>query len=210
VAGDTRPYHHGDLRAALIEAGLQLARQKGVSALGMRELTRAVGVTPNAAYRHFANLRAFVLTVALEAQHRLAHTILDRMQVIPIDANPAVRAVERLRAFGLGYIHFALADPGWFELACVSQEEPPDTGPHGGAKTTVPPPHQLLLGALDEMDQAGALPPHRRANAEWACWATVHGFANLATSGPLRGMDRDALNRLAEQAMDTLINGLTA
>ncbi|MGB7867270.1 MAG: TetR family transcriptional regulator, partial [Mycobacterium sp.] len=46
-------YHHGDLRAALIDAGLQLTRAGGPDALTIREATRRVGVSPNAAYRHF-------------------------------------------------------------------------------------------------------------------------------------------------------------
>ena len=193
-------YHHGDLRAALIEAGMEMARAEGARALGMRDLTRAVGVSPNAAYRHFANLRALVLTVALEAQHRLSQTILDRTAA-------ATGATDKLRAFALGYIDFALAQPGWFSLTCESREAPPP-GP-SPVSPGPPSPHELLLAALDAMVDAGDLSAERRVDAEWTCWSTAHGFALLATGGPLVGGDRTTLTRLAERAVDTLIRGLS-
>lgn len=198
-------YHHGDLRAALIDAGMELARVNGPGALGIRELARAVGVSPNAAYRHFTGLRALVLTVAQEAQHRLSRTILDRSRTIPADADPPDRAVATLRAFALGYIDFALRQPGWFALTCESQEAPPDPDPD-----PPPSPHDLLLAALDDMVVTGAMPPDRRPDAEWACWSTAHGFALLATNGPLQGTDRATATRLAERAVTTLIRGLDA
>jgi AcrR family transcriptional regulator len=200
-------YHHGDLRAALVEAGMEMARNKGASALGIRELARAVGVSPNAAYRHFANLRALVLTVAQEAQRRLSRAILDRMNTVPAGADPAERSVAQLRAFALGYIHFARAEPGWFALTCESQQAPPDAD--GYPPIDPPPsPHELLLGALDAMVEARLMSPHRRVGAEWSCWSTTHGFALLATTGPLRHLAPDAIARLADQAVDTLIRGL--
>ena len=201
------PYHHGDLRSALIEAGMTMARVNGVSALGIRELARVVGVSPNAAYRHFAGLRALVLTVAQEAQHRLSRAILDRMDAVPGGAGPAERASAHLRAFGLGYIHFAVTEPGWFGLTCESQEDPPDPGPPA-AEPPPPPPHQLLLDVLDAMVEAGVMTPQGRVDAEWSCWSAVYGFAMLATTGPLRAMPPDATARLADRVIDTLLAGL--
>ncbi|MEV4625750.1 TetR/AcrR family transcriptional regulator [Micromonospora sp. NPDC049523] len=208
MGGETRAYHHGDLRAALVEAGLRLAREGGAAALGLRELTRSVGVTPNAAYRHFADRRALVLAVAAAAQDRLAHAMLDRMNAVPDDANPAERALQRLRGVGLGYIHFAISEPGWFELAILTQDEPGDGEPPPTVEDRVAPPYQLLLDALDGMVDAGILTPARRTDAEWACWSTVHGFADLATRGPLQGLEPAVMDRLAAHVVDTIISGL--
>jgi AcrR family transcriptional regulator len=203
-------YHHGDLRAALVEAGLRVARSGGAGALGLRELTRSVGVTPNAAYRHFADRQALVLAVAVAAQDLLARAMLDRMNDIQPGADPGERALQRLRGVGLGYIHFALSEPGWFELAFLTQDEPRDDGSSFTIDERVPPPYQLLLDALDEMVHAGVLTPQRRAEAEWACWSTVHGFADLATRGPLQRQDRGTVDKLAAYVVDTVINGLKA
>jgi hypothetical protein len=81
--------------------------------------------------------------------------------------------LERLRSLGLAYIHFALSDPGWFELTCLSQEEPPDDGSHVTTDDPVSSPHQLLLDALDEMVHVGVLTSHRRVDAEWSCWSAI-------------------------------------
>jgi AcrR family transcriptional regulator len=198
------PYHHGDLRAALIDEGLRVARTGGAAALGMRELTRAVGVTPNAAYRHFADRHALVLAVALRAQDLLAHAMRDRMATIDPALPAAESAVARLRAVGLGYIGFARAERGWFELAFLTQ----DDGPPVTTADQVPPPYQLLLDALDALVVVGVLTAERRATAEWACWSAVHGFADLATRGPLRHQDPATVDGLASFVVDTVIRGL--
>ena len=66
------PYHHGDLRHALIEAAVELAHEGGPGAIVLREAARRVGVSPNAAYRHFDSLPDLVVQVALVALHRMA------------------------------------------------------------------------------------------------------------------------------------------
>lgn len=208
MGGEPRPYHHGDLHSALIAAGLRLARQGGVAGLGLRELTRAVGVTPNAAYRHFADRRALVLAVAREAQDLLARAMLDRMKAIAPTDDDAGRALELLRAVGLGYIRFAISEPGWFEVAIVTHDDPAAGGPPVTVADRVAPPYQLLLDALDGLVRAGVLSTHGRADAEWACWSTVHGFADLATRGPLRRQDRAVVDRLAEHVVATVVNGV--
>ncbi|GLF98761.1 TetR/AcrR family transcriptional regulator [Streptomyces yaizuensis] len=207
MVSDTRSYHHGDLRSALVEAGLRLARDGGSDALGLRSVTRSVGVTPNAAYRHFADWQALVLAVAAEAQDLAARAMRDRMEEAtpppdPATAppDPAERALRRLRGVGLGYIHFALAEPGWFDLAILTLSGP--TGPR------LAPPYQLLLDTLDEAVTAGALTPQRRTDAQWVCWSAVHGFADLATRGPLRRQDRATVDRLAEHVVDSVIGDL--
>ena len=63
-------YHHGDLRAALLTAGIGLAREGGPDAVVLREVTRVVGVAPNSAYGHFPTLTALKKAVAQRAPGR--------------------------------------------------------------------------------------------------------------------------------------------
>ncbi|WP_410870104.1 TetR/AcrR family transcriptional regulator [Nocardia sp. A7] len=185
-------YHHGDLAAALVEAGLELTRAGGPDALTIREVTRRVGVTPNAAYRHFPDRQALLRAVAAAIEARMAEG-MERVQAGP-------RA--SLRAVGLGYIGFALGEPGWFAVAFFGAG---DTSPESVVDS---PAYLALADALDMMVHVGDLAPAARPGATWSCWSTVHGFAELALRGPLRHLDRAELWQLAEQAVDTVVAGL--
>jgi AcrR family transcriptional regulator len=208
MVSEASSYHHGDLRRALIEAGLGLARNGGMGGLGLREITRSVGVTPNAAYRHFADRHALVLAVAIEAQQILARHMFERMKASRSDATAQERAMQRLRGFGLGYIDFALSEPGWFELACYTQHASADDIAILAVDEHVPPPYLLLIAALDQMVAVGTLSQEQRIDAEWVCWSGVQGFTELAISGPLQGRERAVLDKLATQVVDTVIHGL--
>jgi AcrR family transcriptional regulator len=187
-------YHHGDLRAALIDAGLHLTRTGGPDALTIREATRRVGVSPNATYRHFVDREALLTAVASAIQHRMAA----RMH-----SSGRRQASDRLRAVGMGYIKFALDEPGWFTVAFFGSDP---VGP--GAETASAPPYLALVDALDEMVSAGVLSPERRAGAEWPCWSAVHGFAELALRGPLRHASRREVDALAARTVDDIIAGV--
>ncbi|MBA8794471.1 AcrR family transcriptional regulator [Friedmanniella endophytica] len=206
-AEPSRPYHHGRLREALIEAGLELTRTGGPAALGLREVTRRVGVSPNAAYRHFADRGALLAAVAGRVQQAMADrmTATDHADAGARRRDPAVRAVARLRAVGLGYIGFALDHPGWFDLAFAG---PVLEAARTARPEEVAPPYAALVAALDALVTAGALEPEHRPGAEWPCWSAVHGFAVLAVHGPLAGRPAVECDLLAARTVDAVIAGL--
>ena len=204
----TSTYHHGDLHAALIDAGLALARTGGVDAVRVRDVTRQAGVSPAAAYRHFEDHRALVVAVALAAQDHLAESIVARIGSETADAQgPADAAVARLRGVGLGYIDFALAEPGWFELALLTFD-PGGEAPSVMVAEQIPAPFLLLLEALDACREASVLTAAQREHAEWPCWSAVHGFADIATRGPLRGQDPHVLQALGADVVERIIAGV--
>lgn len=190
-------YHHGDLPAAMIAAGLELTRTGGPDALSLREVARRVGVSPNAAYRHFASRDAVLGAVSREIESAMAQRMVDSGAL----STPS-RGTDLLRAVGMGYIEFALAEPGWFAVAFFSgmDDEP------GRVETS--PAYRALAYALDVMVDDGGLAQDRRAQAQWPCWSAVHGFAELALRGPLRFVAREELTALAAQTVDTVIAGL--
>lgn len=116
-------YRHGDLRRALLDAGIELARAGGPDAVVLREATRRAGVVPNAAYRHFAGrddlLRA-VRAAALAALARAMEAELDSIDPTwPEDA----QARASLRAIGVGYLRFAQTETGLFRTAFAVPDE---------------------------------------------------------------------------------------
>ena len=183
------------------------ARAGGPAAVTMREVTRAVGVSPNAAYRHFADRRDLLRAVAAEAQPAPARAIRARIDAAPPGMRPADAAIERLRRIGLAYIDFARTERGWFSLAFAVQDEQPSTG-IVTLDDEVVAPFQLLLDALDGMRDTGALDPERRPHAEWACWAAVHGFAEIAVHGPLQWQPDPVIDALAAGVVEAAITGV--
>jgi AcrR family transcriptional regulator len=202
-----RTYHHGDLRRALIDHGLQLARSGGPSAVTLREVTRAAGVSPNAAYRHFADRDALVHAVANQAQRALADAILTRVAETPAGLSAVDSSIERLRRVGLAYIDFARAERGLFDTAFFTHDSQATEG-IVTLDDEVVAPFRLLVDTLDEMVDAGALAPERRPFAEWACWSAVHGFADIAVHGPVRWQPAAVVDALAASVVESTITGV--
>lgn len=208
MSSDKRSYHHGHLRAALLDTALEQTRTGGPTALGLREATRQVGVSPTAAYRHFADRQSLLMAVAREVQERMAARMRERFEQAPAGTG-IQRARQRLRAVGLGYIDFARAEPGWFETAFFTGPEGPDAEPSPD-EVAMAPPFRMLVEALDELIAAGALDASRREPALWACWSAVHGFSELAVHGPLRHRGADEVTALAAQTVDAIMTGVMA
>ena len=203
-----RSYHHGDLRHALIAEASRQARSGGPAAISLREATRAVGVSPNAAYRHFADRDALVRAAAAEAQSALAQAIMTRVAETPPDLPPAAASIERLRRVGLAYIDFARSEWGWFELAFLTQDPHPgegdrDPGLRGG---------RLRSSSCCRRSTRWFRPvrsrEERRPLAEWACWSSVHGFADIASRGPVRWQPPEVVDALAASVVEAAIAGV--
>src|SRR5215471_10443230 len=107
-------YRHGDLRRALLAAGIALARTGGPDAVVLREATRRAGVVPNAAYRHFASRHALLQAVRAAALASLA-TAMEKELARARKQHDVARA--SLRAIGIAYLRFAEREPGLFRTA---------------------------------------------------------------------------------------------
>ncbi len=201
-------YRHGDLRRALLDAGIELARQGGPDAVVLREATRRAGVAPNAAYRHFANRDDLLSAVRAAAVAAVAQAMEAELAQVSTAGSLAQQAHARVRAVGAGYLRFAHAETGLFRTAfggrfTVQQNPDPAMGGATGLN-----PFQHLSAALDDLVTAGALPPERRPGAEYLAWSTVHGMALLAIDGPLRGTPQAMLDALGQRLLDMVERGL--
>lgn len=201
-------YRHGDLRRALLEAAVELARKGGKDAIVLREVTRQAGVSPNAAYRHFADLKSLLNAAALAAQAELATVMEAELAKLKAGKDKAEYARMQLRAVGTGYLKFALAEPGLFRLAfsentdLSNAADPASTGSSGLT------PFQILSSALDALVEAGQLPKKRREAAEFFAWSAVHGLAMLQIDGPLRELDSKQAEGIGQRLIDMVERGL--
>ena len=201
-------YRHGDLRRALLDAGIELARDGGPSAVVLREATRRVGVVPNAAYRHFASRHAPPAAGRAAALSEAAKAMEGELAVLPCDQPPADFARAQVRAIGTAYLRFAQAQPGLFRTAfVVSEDAQGDVGPDGAGASGMNP-FELLGAAVDRLVDAGLLDPARRPGAEYLAWSAVHGLALLIIDGPLRGVDATATHALGQRLIDMVERGL--
>ena len=194
--GFARRYHHGNLRAALIDTAVDQARAGGADAVVLRDAARRTGVSHNAAYRHFADRDDLLAEVSERGMAELEQRMRDRLADLP-DADHGEPACARLQAVGREYVHFALAEPGLFATAFTCAR-PEDGAPGQG-------PYAVLSTVLDELVATGVLPAERRPGADVTCWAAVHGFAVLSLQGPLR----DLPEREREAQLDGLLERLS-
>lgn len=201
-------YRHGDLRRALIEAGVELARDGGPSAVVLREATRRAGVSPNAAYRHFTDRQDLLDEVCGTCQSFVALAIEAEQAQITDVADPLTQAHQVLRAVGVGYLHFALAEPGLFQTAFSASPDMAEATNEERAGESGLTPFQLLTEAIDGVAAAGGIPPERRPGAEFLAWSAVHGLAILLIDGPLRGIDADLRDGLIQRVIDMVEQGL--
>lgn len=164
-------YHHGDLRAALIDAGQQLIAERGLDAFSLRACARAAGVSHAAPYRHFADKQALIDAVAAEGFARLA------------EAGRAAAAGEagaraRLDAYGVAYVLFARRHPGlyraMFSPTAGCAQEAAVLQQAGDA----------AFGLLVELVEQALQPADAMLEA-LRQWALVHGLAELMNAGRL-------------------------
>jgi AcrR family transcriptional regulator len=199
-----KPYHHGALRSALVEASIALAREGGPDRVILREAARAAGVSHSAAYRHFADREALLAEVSRFARSELGAEMRRRV-------NRTKDPRRRLQAVGTAYIDFAITEPGLFRTAftshpatsAVGDQDRADVGSSGDSSD----PFEILGQVLDQCQAAGLLDPRRRPGAEIAAWSAVHGLAGLLLDGPLP-TSAAAIKYSRGQVLDLVERGL--
>lgn len=162
-------YHHGDLRAALTNAGLAILDEGGIDALGLRAVARATGVSHAAPQRHFADLGALLEELATLIFGQLAEAMTEAETK---HDNPA----RSFREIGLSYVSFAITYPERFRLLAHPAATNPDTAPE--AQHIRSGPFDILVTAVQNVLSPSSSPDHIQTTALTA-WAAVHGVAGL-------------------------------
>lgn len=201
-------YHHGDLRRALLDTAVELARAGGPDAVVMRDVQRRAGVSNAAAYRHYADRDALLGAVIAYALNRLAATMHESLDAVPDRGPRKRRALARFRATGQAYVDFALAEPGLFRTAFAAHPASREAVIAAESIAGQNHPFQILQHCIDDLVATEAISPRRRAGLDEAAWAAVHGLATLFLDGALSGLDDEQKQQITDRLLDTIQRGL--
>lgn len=207
-SGTDRPYHHGNLRSAILDAVEGQLATRGPEGVNLRVAAKVAGVSSPAVFRHFPNKRAIVTAIAVRAYA----SMIDRVKQAHTQA--ATDPVAQFEAVGRAYIDFALDEPAAFRVmfrpdlldaedaALVGVRQKMRTFLSVGDATM-----QAAQGASETSDPEMAIVPAKEdlpASALLA-WGAVHGLATLAVEGALGASDPEVMRHRLHAALGLLL-----
>jgi len=192
-----RPYHHGNLREALLEAAIRLVAEAGPTGFTLREVARRAGVSHNAPYRHFRDKGELLAAVAAQGFRELKRAMLDASWEIGASNITVKRS-------GLAYISFALRRPEHFTVmfdAPISQANYPERDEAAEQA------FGTLVGFVEACQSEGQLPRNDTLQRALAAWSLVHGIAKLAVANRFPFRSRAEVLKFAAVAIDGSLLG---
>jgi AcrR family transcriptional regulator len=168
-----RPYHHGNLRTALLEQAERTIRERGVQELSLRELARVLGVSHGAPRRHFPDRQALLDALAQAGFARLGA----ELRAAAASAGEDFRA--RLEAVAAAYVRFAVDDAELLELMFAGKHREPS----GTLQQAAEHAFSVLLELIEQGQANGVLERGEPERVGLVLFATVQGIAALVTGG---------------------------
>jgi len=196
-SSESRAYHHGDLRTALVRSALEILRAEGPEGLTLRAVARAAGVSQAAPYRHFADRRALVAAVAEEGFRRLHADMLEAFR-----ANPGPQG---FRQIAYAYVRFAERNPAEYRIMF---------GPEVARQDDLPALRETSHAVLDFVRQgveglqaAGVVAAGDPWRIAVSLWAMLHGLVMLFLDGQTDSIGT-SLDELVDTATGVLMYGM--
>ncbi len=189
-----QPYHHGDLRVALLAAALQLIDEHGVKSFSLKDAAKMAGVSTAAPYRHFADKEAVIRAILVEGYELFNESLAEAYAK---GKSPQGRITE----LGVAYVRFAEQHPAHFRvmfgLAGSAGDQPLDAEPTG---------FLLLVEGVEALLPGASGEQHR--DLVVACWSVVHGFAMLLIDGALEAtMGMPDAEKQLRRTLGVMISG---
>jgi AcrR family transcriptional regulator len=182
-----KPYHHGDLRRALLDEALRTIQTYGVEQLTLRTVGERLGVSRSALYRHFADKQALLAAVGKEGFSMLRQATADAWE-------RHGRGRIGFQAMGQAYVRFAVANPSHYRVMFGGFLQSAAKDDHFVAEAKAA--FQVLVDALVEQQNAGDIRPDDPVLMGHFVWALFHGTAMLFIDGQLpETAQQDALER---------------
>jgi AcrR family transcriptional regulator len=194
-----RPYHHGNLRRALLDEALATIRTEGVERLTLREIGSRVGVSRTALYRHFADKRALLAAVATEGFRAL------RLQTAAAWEDGG-RGRAAFEAMGVAYVRFAVTNPSHYRVMFGGFLDPKACDPE--LATEAEGSFRVLVDALAALQRDAILRGDDTVTMARFIWAMVHGVAMLGIDGQLP--EPGGVGELTRYAIERVRTGVEA
>ncbi|GAB4167040.1 MAG: TetR/AcrR family transcriptional regulator [Planctomycetota bacterium] len=169
-------YHHGDLRNALIDEAMNMIAEKGVQAVTVREISKRLGVSHAAPYRHFADRTALLCAVAAEGFRRQAEALVS---CVADDQTPR----EQMESLAMAYMDFAVSNPTYYRLMFANEDvaaAPTDELKEASRKSM----DVVMRAYLKASNGAGMSPEEAQINF-MILWTVVHGLTMLLIQGQM-------------------------
>ncbi len=193
-------YHHGDLRSALLGEAAAMITEAGVASVTMRAISRRLGVSRTALYRHFPDKSGLLVAVARAGFERLDR----RLRSVAADAPRA--GLESFRRLGEQYVRFALENPAHYRL--MYGKESLSRGDIPELREAADELFAQLVSVIESQQRNGRIKRQNPEMQAYMAWATVHGLSMLLVENQIQAeIDVDKLIR---QTTRTLVDGMRA
>ncbi|TCJ95522.1 TetR/AcrR family transcriptional regulator [Nocardia alba] len=193
-------YHHGDLRATLMDACLRLIESEGLAAVSLRRVAREAGVSSGAPYHHFADRAALLSALSTDGFQQLAAYMTAARETT---TDPLATLAE----LGEAYVRFSREHPAQFRLMFRPELSQPEKHPDAHAAGDAA--FEVLVQTVADCVAAGALPADRAEVLALAWWGLGHGLASLWLDGHLE-MRSEQMGTHTPELVDTIMRTFTA
>lgn len=163
-------YHHGNLRAALVECGMHILDTQGIEAMSLRGAARLAGVSQTAPRNHFSDKRGFLAAIAAEGFVQLKHGRA-------LSIRSGMTAGERIYVLAFNYVQFALDRPALFHLMFGPEISDRAEYPELDAKATAS--FDLMRGVIEDILKERQATIYPVETAVSMVWSAMHGLAML-------------------------------
>lgn len=201
-------YHHGDLRKRLLHTAEQLVMSQGPEAITMRRLSRHIGVSHTAVYRHFRNKDELICALVEDGFNALRR----RFQTVDDERYPPL---ERVKILGRSYVEFAFENPARYRVmfGSIMANTSRSTVQQAASKSLMCLFDVIRLGQVE-----GVIQPGDPLDLAGITWSMIHGLSQWLLGNPLVGWqenhDADGLSQNAERlirtGLDNIVSGLSS
>ncbi|MEM8857974.1 MAG: TetR/AcrR family transcriptional regulator [Chloroflexota bacterium] len=198
----SKKYHHGNLREALLTAAIDQIKQEGADSLNLSKLSRTIGVSQPAAYRHFANKQDLTINVGIYGYQLMQAKIETALSQFD-ERTPIIQIME---AHAQAYVAFILENPELSRLMFSLEERVSNPDLYAASKSIA----TVLYGIVEAAQKEGALQNGDIDDTVRVIWSAIHGNAILLIDEQLPRVTADEQNipRLVQEVVRVLVAGL--